>query len=228
MDNEHFSDFNLFFSISVLTDLVAFDRIVRAQGVPEHDYRRFDWQALESEIRELLIQTARPEQREGITLTLWPDTLDSASKPLLEESHIIRYMQTVFSRLHRRDFRVSDLRDEYAVTPINASSPAQEFFFHVEIKGGYSGELIESFCEGICTHFLSGFDIDPLMLLQLFVQYDGEPPFSLSPEMHNLLNRGFDNPFDNNVTLLLMNELQMENFVQGIVKGKNSLIHLLE
>ena len=215
MDLNTGNKFSIFVYVSVLTNINAFEEIIKKHGLPEHDYTKFDWKGLEDALYKLLTSKMQPHHASNVALTLWPDTLDSASKPLLSEDEALSYMQEIIRRLIAKDLRSEDLRDKYAITSKTESAPAQDIYFLLDIDSTTSSHPLEGILEGICEHFVSGSAIDPIILLATYSSNEPSLSYKLSPDMFNLFNERFDSPYDNDVTLMIMNEGAIDSFLRA-------------
>jgi hypothetical protein len=196
----------IFFSLSLMTDMHKFEIITQTKGLPYHNLKNFNWIKLASKIHELL--TRNIEHPTEVIIGFWPDSLDSASKPVLTDEQQAEYMTSAFKGLAQNNFKaVTKLRQKLMVTPIEESSPPQNFYFMAQVTEDH----LEDFLGEVETHFYNNssrgnanYSNNSLMFEMAGFQSSGKQ--SLSNEMLNLFNSSFDNPFANDIALVVLNQ----------------------
>lgn len=212
-----------FFSLSILTDHYEFQKKVEAEGLPFFDLQSFDWDALSEAILGLLVDQVPANLRNKITIDIWPDSLESASKPALSETQLTEYLATVISGLRTNNHSVGTTRTRYMLTDYAQSAPPNDFNFCIDISGvGNRGlEVMESLFDSIAGHFSYGKGLkgQAYMVKMGMSEQVGHLPQKMSPALLDIFRTSFGNPFDNDISLLVMNEnqaIQIEEYARSL------------
>lgn len=209
--------YTLFFSISILTDMVKFDHLVRKTGRPPlHDFSKINWDGLANAIRDRLIDSA-PEMKKSVTVKLFDDSMEGATRGLQTEDQMFSYMKTLVGRSLEGNFKARDLRSNGWVTSYEKSAPAQVFHGTVVVQDDGSCDILEAVVNGMLKHFYMGGNMRFGGLSALPVIFSGQmnEESEFSDEMLSVFSDAFDHPFTNDVSLIVLNEAQQETFANA-------------
>lgn len=210
---EQANRYALFFSLSILTDMRQFHELVSRTGAPPlHDFKKTDWSALAARIRNTLVEDY-PEIIERVTVKLFDDSMESATKGTLTESQAFEYLKTLVQRAQAGNFRAHDLRKNHWLTSYSRSAPPQDFNGVIEIEDDGSSDILESATNAILKHFYTGGEHRYGGLGSLPLIFSGKlhNDSHLSPAMLAVFSSTFNHPFENDVRLIVLNEAQQRN-----------------
>jgi hypothetical protein len=113
---KHGSNYTLFFSLSILTDERRFgDMVAQTGSLPFHNLKKTDWEGLGVKIRDTIMD-GYPEINDRVTVKLFDDSLESATKGVLTESQAFSYLKALVNRAQEGNFQAHDLRTDAWVT----------------------------------------------------------------------------------------------------------------
>lgn len=205
--------YNLFFTLSILTDTSEFERRFINCGVtPFHDLEEFDWSSLESSLLDILIKDY-PEHRSSVTVRLFNDSLESASKSLLSESQHFHYLKELVTRARNDNFEAQDLRTQQWCTTYCQSAPPQDFNGMIRVEDDGSADILEDVINAIVSHFYAKASLGGLMMMPMLFSGQLMPHCQLSDQMLDLFASSFNHPFANDVHSLFFNDADQERFV---------------
>lgn len=210
---KHDSTYTLFFSLSILTDERRFgEKVAQTGSLPYHNLKQTDWKGLGVKIRDALMGDYS-EIRDRVTVNLFDDSLESATKGLLSEAQSFSYLKTLVARAELGNFQAHDLRTDAWLTAYTRSAPPQDFNGVIVIDDDGSADILESAVNGILKHLYVSGESRFGGLGSLPVIFSGQINDSagLSEEMLNIFTTTFDHPFANDVSPLILNEAQQKN-----------------
>jgi hypothetical protein len=199
--------YNIFISLSIVTDVeVFYSRFISQGKTPFHDLKKFNWKLLCENFRNVLIDE-ESGYRSKVNVSLFNDSCDSASKPMLGERHLFKYLKTLVSRAQEGNFLAHDLRDNNWCTTHKKSAPPQDFNGMITVQDDGSADVIEYVMDSIVRHFFSKSNMRGLMIMPLLFSGKLMNYCYLSDEMLNLFVKSFDgHPFANDVAALFFND----------------------
>jgi len=202
--------YTMFFSLSIMTDQKRFDEeVVRTGVVPFHNLQATDWQSLGLRIRDT-IMSDYPESRDRVSVQLFNDSLECATKPMLSGDQILRYLKTLIRRAQDGNFKADDLRTDEWMTTYTQSAPPQDFNGVVVIDDDGSEDVLEQAVVGMLKHFYTSGEIkySGLWCLSLIFSGDLTDMAHFSSDMLDVFVQTFDHPFANDVRAVVFNEDQ--------------------
>ncbi len=200
--------YNIFFSISILTDTIKFqEQFISQGGRPYYNLKRFDWDLLSANIRDLLVKD-HPRYRKRVFVSLFDDSLEAATKPTLSENQNFLYLKELVLRANANNFNAHDLRNAQWITTYERSAPPQDFHGVIRVEDDGTVDVIEAVIGAIIAHFYAAYQgptRGPMMMALLYSQ-KLIPHCQLSGQMHSLFSKSFDHPFSSDVSTLFLNE----------------------
>lgn len=197
--------------------MVKFDHLVRKTGRPPlHDFSKINWDGLANSIRDRLIDSA-PEIKKSVTVNLFDDSMEGATRGLLSDDQMFDYMKTLVGRSLEGSFEARDLRRNGWVTSYERSAPPQVFHGTVVVQDDGSCDILEEVVNGMLKHFYMGGSTRFRGLSALPVIFSGElnEESEFSEDLLSVLSDTFGNPFANDVSLIVLNEAQQEKFAKA-------------
>jgi uncharacterized protein with HEPN domain len=205
--------YTLFFSISILTDMRKFGELVSRTGSPPlHNFKKINWNALAVSIRNTLIEDY-PEIKGNVMVQLFDDSMESATKGTLTESQAFEYLKTLVERAQIGNFKAHDLRKNHWLTSYSRSAPPQDFNGVIVVEDDGSSDILESATNGILKHFYTGGEnrFGGLGSLSLIFSGKLNQDCRLSKKMLSVFSNTFNHPFENDISLIILNEAQQKN-----------------
>lgn len=205
--------YRLFFSLSILTDMRQFHALVSKAGAPPlHNLKKTNWNALASRIQSTLVEDS-PELSDRVTIKLFDDSMESATKGTLTERQAFDYLKTLVQRAQANNFTAHDLRGNHWLTMYSRSAPPQDFNGVIEIDDDGSADMLEGATNAMLKHFYAGGEhrFGGLGSLPLIFSGKLHHHSRLSKSMLAVFSDTFDHPFENDVRLIVFNEAQQRN-----------------
>ncbi|GBO89222.1 hypothetical protein MSSD14B_28900 [Marinobacter salsuginis] len=189
--------------------------VMRNGGVPFHNLAEMDWAELGDNIRNLLT-ASQPDISDSVTVEVFDDSLESATKPTLSENDQFMYMRELVSRAKHGNFKAHDLRNSRWVTTYTKSAPPQTFNGVITVHDDGSADILEAALDGMVEHFFSRAP-QPSGLGVMPALFSGSLSSSarLSEKMLTLFCETFGNPFANDVTVMMLNDAQQTKFINA-------------
>ncbi|WP_166256132.1 hypothetical protein [Marinobacter salicampi] len=205
--------YTLFFSLSILTDERRFGEMLAQTGsLPFHNLKQTDWEGLGIKIRDTLMDNY-PEIRDCVTVKLFDDSLESATKGTLTESQAFSYLKTLVARAQDGNFQAHDLRADTWMTTYTQSAPPQDFNGVIVIDDDGSEDILESTVNGMLRHFYTAGEsrFGGLGALPMIFSGQINDSSGFSTKMLEVFIQTFDHPFSNDVRPMILNEGQQRN-----------------
>jgi hypothetical protein len=220
--------YKLFFCISIMTDMNKFQGVVSRTGrVPFLNFQHTDWAGLANRIADILVQ-GKPSIRRFVSVNLFDDSLESATKGLFTEHQSYQYLKELVERAQEGNFKAHDLRDDRWLTTYTASAPPQNFHGVLTVQDDGSADILEETINGMLEHFYAGGKdrLGGVCSLPLLFSGDLHQYSRLSAAMLALFVEEFDHPFENDVSIVVLNQRQQEALLESQGMAISSLMDI--